>query len=479
MLLSEIPKYINCKKIYNFPKKNISFNFISTNSKEIRKRSLLVVNKKNNFKEEYIKESISKGAVAIITNFYFKKIKIPQFLVSDINNFYILLNKLKQYPPNNIVGVTGTNGKTSVVSNINYINLFCKNNTKSYGTLGYYNNLKKIENSNLTTPEFEILYQKAFSKNKQNNYNFIFEVSSHAISKKRIKNFPINIAAITNISQDHLDFHKTFDNYKKTKFKLFINYLSSGGIAILNDNISQINRLKKKLVKKNIKIISYGSFKSSINIYNKKNKTCIKIFNKRYNIKKIHYNNFEFDNLSCSIGCCLALGINNLNIINAISKIKKPIGRLQEIGKVYNNAKVYVDYAHTPAALKNVLIATTNKKNKPNVLFGCGGDRDKSKRKKMGIIANNFANKIYITDDNPRNENPNKIRKEILKNCPRGIEVAGRRDAIKLAIEELQDNQSLIIAGKGHEKKQIINKKYFNFNDMKIAKFFMNKKNNK
>ena len=478
MLLSDIPEHIKCKKIYNFSKKNVYFNYISRNSKEIKKNSILIVNKKNNFEEKYIAESIKRGAVAIITNYYFKKIKIPQFLVSNINIFYNLLKRIKKYPPRNIVGITGTNGKTSVVSNISYINSFLKKNNKSYGTLGYYRNNKKIEDSILTTPEYEILYQKAYSS-KKNEYDFVFEVSSHAISKKRINNFPINIAALTNISQDHLDFHKTYYNYKKTKFKLFTNYLSRNGIAILNDKITQINSLKKKLNRKKIKIISYGSKKSDINIYNKNNKTNIKIFNKIYSIKKINYNNYEIDNLSCSICCCLSLGISNSNILKVIHKIKKPIGRLEKVGKLFNNASVFIDYAHTPDALKNVLIANTHKKNKPNLVFGCGGDRDKLKRKKMGSIANNFASKIYITDDNPRNESPDKIRKEIFKNCPRGIKISGRRNAIKIAINELNNNQVLIIAGKGHEKKQIIKNNYINFDDLKVAKFFIDKRNYK
>ena len=149
MLLSNIPTYINCKKIYNFKKKDNSFNFLSTNSKYIRKNSVLVINKKNNFKKKYIDESIRKGVIALITNYYFKDIKIPQFVVEDIKkSLKKLLWALKKIPPNNIIGVTGTNGKTSVVWNISNILFLSKKNVKSYGTLGFYDNQKKIENSN-------------------------------------------------------------------------------------------------------------------------------------------------------------------------------------------------------------------------------------------------------------------------------------------------------------------------------------------
>ena len=194
MLLSDIPTHINCKKIYNIKKKDNSFNFLTTNSKYIKKNSVLVINKKNNFKKKYIDESVKNGAIGIITNYYFKNVRLPQFLVDNISaSIKDLLRAIKKIPPNNIIGVTGTNGKTSVVWNFSNIALLSKKNIKSYGTLGYYKNLKKIENSILTTPEFEILHQKAYMGTNKNKYEFIFEVSSHAISKRRIKNFPINL----------------------------------------------------------------------------------------------------------------------------------------------------------------------------------------------------------------------------------------------------------------------------------------------
>ena len=304
----------------------------------------------------------------------------------------------------------GTNGKTSVVW---FISQICELNhqyIKTYGTLGYYINGKKIKNSNLTTPELEILYQSAFLKKKKNFYNFAFEVSSHSLAQNRIKNFPINIAAITNISHDHLDYHKTFKSYKKSKLRLFTHKLKNNGIAIINDNIKGAQTLKKKLIKKN-QVISYGKKNSDINIISIKNKIEIKIFCKKYLVNLLNYSPIELENIACAICCCLSLKINTNDIIKVLPKIIKPIGRLEEVGKQKNNSIIYVDYAHTPDALKNVLINKTFWKSKPNVVFGCGGERDKYKRLLMGSIANRYANKVYITDDNPRNENPKKYVK--------------------------------------------------------------------
>ena len=151
-------------------------------------------------------------------------------------------------------------------------------------------------------------------------------------------------------------------------------------------------------------------------------------------------------------------------------EIAKPKGRLEEVGTLKNNSKIYVDYAHTPDALKNVLINKTFLKSKPNVVFGCGGERDKDKRLLMGSIANKYAKKVYITDDNPRNEDPLKIRKAILSKCKRAIEIPDRKQAIKEAINNLQKNEILIIAGKGHEKKQVRRNQIIFFDDTRVAK---------
>ena len=352
-------------------------------------------------------------------------------------------------------------------------------NVKSYGTLGYYVNLNKKENSLLTTPEYEILYQKAYSKNKKNNFNFVFEISSHSISQKRIKNIPIDVAALTNITHDHLDYHKTFSNYKKTKFSLFLNHLKKNNVAVLNDQIHDIKKLKNILNKRKIRIITYGLKKSNIYVYKLKNEFLLKIFDREYCVKNLTLNKFELENLSCSIACCIGVGIEKQQIINSITKLKSAKGRLQKAGKLPNRSIVYVDYAHTPNALKNILIETSKHNKLPNVVFGCGGDRDTIKRAKMGYIANKFASKIYITDDNPRNENPSRIRKSIIIKCPKAKEIPNRRIAIKTAINELNNEEVLIIAGKGHENKQYFGKKILNFDDLKVAKHYLNKRKQK
>ena len=469
MLLTDLPSHISCNRIYNSTKKNIKFNRIFTNSRFVKKFSIFAVNNHKKFKKKFLNEAIKKGSVAILSNKYFKNYKTPQYIVNDVNlSISRLLYKLLPNKPLNSVAITGTNGKTSVVWFISQICLNNKFPVKTYGTLGYYNNGKKINNSKLTTPEYELLHQNAFLK-KKNLFNFVFEVSSHALDQNRLKSFPVNIAALTNISHDHIDYHKNFKNYKETKLNLFINHLHKDGCAILNDKIKGIENFKKKLSTKN-KIITYGKINSHINLTAKKNNTVINIFKKKYFIKLNNYSQFELENIACAIACCLSLGMKVNVILNSLKKIKNPPGRLEEVSSIIKDIKVYVDYAHSPDALKKTLISQTLKNKKPNLVFGCGGNRDKYKRSKMGLIANKYANRVYITDDNPRNENPSKIRKSIIKSCKKGIEIGNRKQAIKKAINDLKKNDILIIAGKGHEKTQITKNIMKLFDDVKVAK---------
>ena len=476
MLLSNIIDLI-CPKKIKFYEKNKNVEYITANSKLIKKNSIYIADFKKKIKNIYIKEAINNGAVAILTNKTISNLKAPQLIVENLliaTN--LILHALKPFPPNNIIGITGTNGKTSVVWLVSSILKLSKLNVKSLGTLGYYENLKKINNVLLTTPEKEELYQMSYSSSPKKS-EFIFEASSHGISKKRINHLPVNIAAITNISQDHLDYHKTFKNYKKTKFKIFLKNLSKQGTAILNDNIEGISYIKNKLKKSNVKIITYGTNKSDINCISLKNRIKIKIYSSFHSIKFYSTTNFEIENLLCSICCCLAAGITIKQIISSISKITPVEGRMQLVNRLYNKAKVIVDYAHTPDALKNVLVSNYYNLKKPNLVFGCGGNRDRKKRVIMGRIACKYANNVYITDDNPRNENPDNIRKSIHSGCKRSFIIGNRRVAIQRAIENLNSKEILIIAGKGHEKKQIIKNIINNFDDVKVANYYINKRN--
>ena len=232
---------------------------------------------------------------------------------------------------------------------------------------------------------------------------------------------------------------------------------------------SLINILKKK----KINYIVYG--KKDIFFSNRKQDIILNIYKNRFKIKNNNFSEIDIQNLECAIACCLKLNISATKIFKSIQKIKPPPGRSEIIHYKQKTSTIIIDYAHTPDALKNILISYTLRNKKPNLVFGCGGDRDKAKRKLMGKTAFSLANKVFITDDNPRNENAKNIRKEIIKYCSTAKEIPSRRKAIYEAIDKLEKNDILIIAGKGHEKVQIIKNKYTKFDDAKIVMSYLRK----
>ena len=190
-------------------------------------------------------------------------------------------------------------------------------------------------------------------------------------------------------------------------------------------------------------------------------------------MKDLKLNNIQKENLECAIACAFAMKISISKIIKSLPKLKSAPGRFEEISYNKKNSKIIIDFAHTPEAIKYILKTYSTVGFKPSIVFGCGGGRDFSKRRKMGIVANKYANRVIITDDNPRNEEPKSIRKEIIKYCPKAKEVSNRRKAIHLAISHLDKEDILIIAGKGHEKYQIIKNKKIKFDDYRVAKNFI------
>lgn len=486
MLLSNILFQIS-KPFLDISLNNKKIKNICLNSNDIKKGDLFVSLKGKTYKgNNFVKEAIIKGAAIIITDTKINNIKskIPIIYDKDIKKkLPNLLNYLYKILPNNIVGITGTNGKTSVswylsqIFNLNNINV-------SYlGTLGEYYNGKKISNLNNTTPDICSLHKIAFTHCKKGSNNFIFEASSHGLEQGRIEGLPVNIAAITNISRDHLDYHKNMKSYRKAKLKILTDYLEEKGTAIFNSKIHIPKKIMKILYRKSVKTITYGSKKSNLYISKKNKKFLLSINNKKYNLALNLLNDYDIKNLECSICIALAMGIKKKYIIKKISNISRPPGRMEKCDNMYNNSKVFVDFAHTPDALKNILISTYKSLGKkPNLVFGCGGNRDKSKRIIMGKIASAYSQNIYITDDNPRNEKPEMIRLEILKGCPNAQIVGDRKKAIRTAINKLRQKEVLIVAGKGHEKYQAIKEKKIPFDDVKIVNKFikeMNKKNAK
>jgi murE/murF fusion protein len=318
----------------------------------------------------------------------------------------------------------------------------------------------------------------------RNKVNYvILEASSHGLQQKRLNNLNINTGIFTNLSHDHLDYHKSMKSYFNSKMYLFKNLLKKNSTIITDEENKEFKFIKNIANKRKIKKFTIGSTSGNIKVLDnkcKRNKQIVKIaFNSEVfvvTIPLIGY--FQIKNLLMAVLAAINCGLSAKKIFRQIYKIKPVSGRLECIANLKNNSNVIVDFAHTPEALEQSLIALKKQfKKEIIIVFGCGGDRDKKKRSVMGRIAKKYCRKIFVTDDNPRNENPKNIRNSIIKGCRKSaVDIGNRRKAIKTAIYELESNEILLVAGKGHEKTQDYGNKIINFSDKKIIKEIIKKR---
>ncbi len=439
---------------------------IVTNWQECNKKSIFLFKSNNNSKFiNYKKLAIKKNCKFIICNIKFKKDnekKIINFFfyknqkdLQNIAKIFYNINTLK------IIFVTGTNGKTSIAYGAN--KLFNINRIKScyIGTLGFYINSKKIKKLNNTTPSyFELLNLLQIAND--NYVKFVFmEVSSIGYSSGRIGNLMYNYAILTNLESDHLDYHKNIKNYHSAKVNLIKNHKLKNSVLFIQDD-----KLKNKFKSFKSKLFTQGDFLSNkkISVTQKKNdKFQISTNNFLFNISS--FNKFMVKN----IVTILMLYHHIMKQFPVkISTSLFPPGRSEIIFNKKNKV-IMIDYAHSKDAYENLLKELPSNKN-IIIVFGCGGNRDKTKRSQIAKVISKYTNLQIITDDNPRNEDPAKIRKTLIENSLNPIEVPNRRNAIKFGISYIKKNDGiLIIAGKGHESTQTYKDKNYIFNDRVIS----------
>jgi UDP-N-acetylmuramoyl-L-alanyl-D-glutamate--2,6-diaminopimelate ligase len=418
---------------------------------------------------DFIETAKKNGAKAIIS---YKEYDAQKLLNTVVQRFYSSI-------PENLIAVTGTNGKTSVANFTASLLSLLGNKSASIGTLGTLLDgdfAKQFSYSGLTSPDIITLLKDLNGLKKKNINHVAMETSSHGLHQHRIGNLKFKVAGFTNFTQDHLDYHKTMNDYFDAKMILFKEYIASGGTAVLNADIPEIKKIISVCESKKLKIITYGKYGDDIKIKNilpHDNGLDIEaeIFGKDKTIKTSLLGKFQAHNVLCAIGNVIALGFDVDKVCTAAMKLKPVKGRMDIIHFEKQNAKIIIDYAHTPDALEKAIDSLrVHTSGKLITLFGCGGDRDKTKRPLMGKVANDKSDVVIVTDDNPRTENPAYIRKEILATVSKAQEIAGRREAISHAISLLDDGDSLLLAGKGHEDYQVIGKEKLPFDEFKIVR---------
>ncbi len=469
------------KKLGDYFKK-IEIDGISNNSKNIKKNFIFFAisgNKTNG--NLYIDEAKKNGASIIISQEVENKdiIKLPK---KDFSLIYSqLCSTFYNKKPENIIAVTGTNGKTSVTDFCRQLWSFYGWKSASIGTLGIrdssQNYYRKLKSSLTTLDSSELNKQLSKLNDKQVSY-VALEASSHGIIQNRLNGINFNGAIFTNLSHDHLDYHKNMSEYYYSKKKLFTEHLKKGSCVSINLDDHYGIKLYNEIKNKNLNFVNFGfNEKSDLKLIK------IKKIEKFWQLELLYKNNifkteiglvghFQIYNSLAAASICLALGMEQDSIFKSLSYLQTVPGRMQLVNHPLCKATIIVDYAHTPDALENAILSVKkmNVRGKIYTLFGCGGERDFEKRPKMGEVAFKNSDYTIITDDNPRTENPSFIRKSIINNNDAAIEIPGRDVAIKKAIGFLKDDDVLIIAGKGHEQTQTIGIESLPFDDVSVVK---------
>ncbi len=464
---------------------------ISYNSKEIKEGDIFIclVGEKTDG-HNFVKEAESKGAKVIISQ---KDIEtsIPVIKVQDTQIALAKLSNAFYNEPTKkirVLGVTGTNGKTTTTHLIQHILEKSSLKTAVIGTLGTReSSTSAYYDAKHTTPQAPDLQKQLAVLSDKGFTHIAMEVSSHALELHRVSDCDFAGAVFTNLTQDHLDFHLTMDAYFKAKRKLFEilnNSSHKNKYAILNKDDGKYSELVEALDSKKVRIISYGVKNSSDfqakNINFSSNGLRFSLVSPEGTFDVISKLNGMFNvyNLLASISCAFAEGLSINSIISAISSADEVPGRFQIITSENNSESpiCIVDYAHTPDGLENILKSArlmVKEGKKLICVFGCGGDRDPTKRPKMGRIAEELSDIVIVTSDNPRSEDPKQIITDILsgtKNVSNITVEADRRTAIEIAISKSSKNDVIVIAGKGHEDYQILKDRTIHFDDREEVK---------
>ena len=482
--LKEILFGVNIDSVYGDT--NLSVSGISFDSRQIKQNNIFIAIKGYDLDgHNYIDQSINNGAKVVVCETLPKKINKYEIVFIEVKcsktALYIISSNFYGNPSSKIdlIGVTGTNGKTTITSLL--YKLFNNQGIKS-GLISTINIEYEefTENSKNTTPDPILLNHHLNEMVKKNIKVCFIEVSSHGIKQKRVFGKDFKGIVFTNLTHDHIDYHKTFKNYRDTKKEVF-DTLNKNSFALIN-----IDDKNGKFMTQNssAKVYSY-SIKSKSNfscriVEQQLNGMLLNIENSEIWTKLI--GEFNAYNVLAIYSVGKIYEIDSLNLLTNISELNSVQGRLQSFLS-NSNVTVIIDYAHTPDAIENVL-STINKIKKSNqnliTVIGCGGNRDKAKRSMIGKICSDLSYKVIFTSDNPRSENPETIIKDIVSgvsnyNNNKILVEIERSKAIEEAKKNSEDGDIVLIAGKGHEDYQILKNKVIKFDDFKIAKKIFNK----
>ncbi len=428
---------------------------------------------------KFVPQALEQGAVAILASDT-AALNVPSGIaVMQVENPRKALAhcaaRFYGEQPEICVAVTGTNGKTSVVSFVRQIWQGLGHRAASLGTVGFVtpDGSQPLIH---TTPDPVALQRMLQQLVADDVQHLAAEVSSHGLAQYRADGMQLAAAAFTNISRDHLDYHNSFEDYFDQKLRLFSELLKPGAAAVVNADSTDGQRVIDVCRARGLTVWTVGEKGEQITLTQHSHNGLghdvqIRYGDETYDAHVPLVGDFQVSNALVAAGLVLATGSSAAQVFRALDSLRGAKGRLDLVARMANGALVFVDFAHTPDALENALAAVRPfTRGRLFVVFGCGGDRDRGKRKPMGKAACDHADVVYVTDDNPRTEDAASIRREAMIGCPGATEIGGRAEAISAAMAQLQDGDTLVIAGKGHESGQIVGTEKLPFSDHDVVR---------
>lgn len=434
----------------------------------------------------FIPQALAQGAAAVLAPEDTSAEDAARIVtVLDVRRAYALAARgFYGAQPKTCVAITGTNGKTSVATFCRQIFAYLGHKAASIGTLGVVTQHAETETAltppGLTTPDAGDLAERLAGLAGDGVTHLALEASSHGLDQRRLDGVSLSAAGFTNLTQDHLDYHRTFEAYRAAKLRLFEELLPRGRTAVLNADAADYNAFAASAIVAGLSVAGVGERGQFLALTDRRLTADGQVLHlehqgRAFEVKLPLAGLFQASNALVAAGLCLAAGESVDGVVAALAALKGARGRLERVGATAEGAEVYVDYAHTPDGLETVLKALRpHTRGRLLCVFGCGGDRDRGKRPLMGAIAEKWADRVFVTDDNPRSEDPALIRADILRGLTGTqssnlVETGDRRQAIFEAVADLHAGDVLVVAGKGHEQGQIVGDRVLPFDDAGVV----------
>jgi UDP-N-acetylmuramoyl-L-alanyl-D-glutamate--2,6-diaminopimelate ligase len=426
--------------------------------------------------EDFVPRAVERGAVAVVARPEAKVEKVPHLADAEPRRLFAELAAKFYAPyPETIVAVTGTNGKTSTVEMTRQIWRMTGHRSASIGTLGVTTSDDQVK-TGLTTPDIVTFLHNMAGLKRMGISHVAYEASSHGLDQHRAEGVPLAAAAFTNFSRDHLDYHPSMESYFEAKMRLFDELLSPGSPAVIWTDDPKSEEVMERARRRGHEVLTVGRKGEIIRLVEQAPTALGQTLmldrgGKTYRLALPLIGAYQASNVLTAAALVLATGGEWDDVFSAMQRVSPVRGRLERAVISRAGVPVYIDYAHTPDALEAAIAAL-----RPHVegrlitVFGAGGDRDKGKRPEMGAVATRLSDAVIVTDDNPRGEDPAKIRSAIMAGAPGATEVAGRREAIAEAIRIARAGDIILVAGKGHETGQIIGDRVLPFDDALVAR---------